>query len=157
VPLANLPFDPEPTEADVEPYLRFAGRIRDEKARYRTARLKWKIQKTQEDPNAFHVPFVPSDVDYKIYLSSTLWRRIRKAVLSHSNWSCAGCAAEATQVHHRDYRPRVLLGLDLTPLVALCADCHTFIHEWEDGKPKSWNEEDDILIALVADYEASAI
>jgi glycine betaine/choline ABC-type transport system substrate-binding protein len=39
--------------------------------------------------------------------------------------------------------------------VALCADCHKFVHEWADGRPRDWQDEDDGLIALVADYEAT--
>jgi hypothetical protein len=154
--LKPLPADPDPTEedlADLKNKLQQQGyNIKRLDRRYLT--LKWRLHVVNIDPSALHVPFPPRELDYKVYLASSVWQQIRQTVLSSANGRCAGCGADATQVHHRDYRPRVLSGEDITSLVALCADCHEFVHEWIDGKPKDWNDEDGDLMALVADYDA---
>jgi 5-methylcytosine-specific restriction endonuclease McrA len=152
--LKPLPADPQPTEEDlaaVKNRLQEVGRYSKRTTRHVLA-FEWRQQVKSADPNAFHVPFRPKEVDYDAYLASALWKQIRQSVLNNANRLCAGCGAKATRVHHRDYRPRVLSGADITPLVALCVDCHDFVHK---DKRKTWQEEDCDLIALVADYEAT--
>lgn len=54
------------------------------------------------------------------------------------------------QVHHRDYRPRVLRGEDDTPLVALCRHCHDQVDKLSKEKSRQdWNDKEDILAEMV--------
>lgn len=49
-----------------------------------------------------------------------LWQSIRERVLERDRGECQCCGRKAEQVHHRDYRPRVLSGEDIDPLVSVC-------------------------------------
>lgn len=110
------------------------------------------MAKKEEDPNAFLVPFATEVPGYNDYLDSALWKRIGRRVLKAAEHECACCPAKATQVHHRDYRPRVLSGDDDTMLVALCKACHDEIHTAPDGRRRdTWNEtEADLLRRVTA-------
>jgi 5-methylcytosine-specific restriction endonuclease McrA len=76
-----------------------------------------------------------------------LWKSIRKKVMDRAAGCCECCGRKATQVHHRDYRPRVLRGENLLPLVSICSDCHNFIHRIpETGKVRdSWQDQEEAL------------
>jgi hypothetical protein len=114
------------------------------------AEIVWKFDLRKKDPNAFLVPFASDVPDYPLYLKSPLWKAIRRRVLKEAGHVCAACAAKATQVHHRDYRPRVLAGEDLVALVALCSDCHGRVHVDETGKKRAdWKECDRVLANMV--------
>ena len=77
----------------------------------------------------------------KIYLFSDLWlEQFRPRVLAAANDKCVACGAKATEVHHRDYRPRVMAGEDLSPLVALCENCHDYIHYDANREFRSWSK-----------------
>jgi len=92
----------------------------------------WRAEVKAQDPNAFIVPFVTSvpNFDYNAYLSSPTWEAIRQTKLKAAGYQCeTGCGRRAREVHHRDYRPRVLSGEDLTPLVALCTECHQVVEQ----------------------------
>jgi hypothetical protein len=72
-------------------------------------------------------------------------------VLAAANYECACCTSRVTEVHHRDYRPNVLSGNNIIPLVAVCRPCHTKI---ERTKAKeSWNEAEIVLASMVAAKE----
>jgi len=89
--------------------------------------------------------------EYEIYRQSSLWRRIRKKIFKLAAEWCACCPGKATEVHHRDYRPRVLAGDDLSPLVALCHACHQRVHNDEQGKRRDdWHASERVLAAMVA-------
>lgn len=62
-------------------------------------------------------------LSYQDYLTSHLWRGIRRAVLS-ANPSCEFCGNPATQVHHSRYTLRNLRGTSLKRLHSVCASCH---------------------------------
>lgn len=101
----------------------------------------------------FAVPFSAHE-GYPEYLASALWASIRKRVLTVTPM-CVGCNRYASQVHHRDYRPRVLSGEDLTPLVPMCPAYHKKVH---GGGPRaSWGDEEDRLQALVAEKEGGRL
>lgn len=107
----------------------------------------------EQHPDKFLVAFVRNKDWYENeYLTGTLWKSIRERVLKDASHKCACCPAKATEVHHRDYRPRVLSGDDISPLVALCRKCHRRIDEVK-GK-NSWNESERLLAELVAAEEA---
>jgi 5-methylcytosine-specific restriction endonuclease McrA len=84
---------------------------------------------------------------YNAYRKSAKWKLIRGKVLRIHNHECACCGAEATEVHHRDYRPRVLEGKDLNALVPLCRSCHDCIEDARKGK--SWNAGEQVLARMV--------
>ncbi len=60
---------------------------------------------------------------YKAYLASDLWKRIKAKVLRISS-KCVVCGRPATQIHHRSYDYRVLVGMDCKSLEPLCAKHH---------------------------------
>jgi hypothetical protein len=161
VALPQFPPDPEPTEAELEPFLEAVGPCRDETVRHGLAILRWRIQKSQEDPDLFAVPFAgeirdfAGFADYESYLQSPLWRRIRKEVLLASKGKCVGCDNRASEVHHRDYRPRVLAGKDLAALVPVCKSCHDKIEGARKGE--HWGAGERVLYDLVAEKERARL
>lgn len=152
MPLATLPLDPEPTAAELAAYMAKTTII-DPVIRCNFARLQWQADQQQANPNLFAVPFSPHE-GYPDYLASPLWASIRGRVLTATPM-CVGCNRYASQVHHRDYRPRVLSGEDLTPLIPVCASCHRRVHV---GKPEpSWEDQENRLQALVAEKEGGRV
>lgn len=148
MPLAPLQADPVPTEADIAHYLADEDLLLvSADLRRPIARIKWKSDLKARDPNAFleeySHPFTYSD-----YLTKPLWASIRAKVLVAASHQCVGCFAKATEVHHRDYRPRVMAGQDLDALVAICALCHRKLHV---GIPNDdWAQGEKTLAAMVA-------
>jgi 5-methylcytosine-specific restriction endonuclease McrA len=123
------------------------------------ARLEWRSERQQQDPDAFHVMFstwVPR-LNYEAYLESDLWTDIRSRVLDAAGHRCACCPSKATQVHHRDYRPRVLSGEDLTPLVPICKRCHRRVHHDGEKIRDRWQDIDRALIEMVRQKDASVV
>lgn len=154
MPLDPIPTDPEPTDAEIEEEksrLRLQTTCPDSIARD-MARFFCQARKREEEPDSFSAPFsswVP-ELNYNRYLQSDLWHSIRKRVLENAGHKCAACFSQATQVHHRDYRPRVLAGRDDSPLVPLCKDCHHRIHNDANGKRRdSWQDEERVLAECV--------
>lgn len=125
------------------------------------AEIEWKQSILAQNPNAFIVHFFPGDrADRKKHDSSPTWKKIRREVFKAVGRACQACGGKATQVHHRDYRPRVLSGEDLLPLVALCRPCH--INKVHGGKEDSasfhsWNESERILANLIATREGAGL
>ena len=61
---------------------------------------------------------------YRSYLKSSLWKDIRKKVLSKYE-VCAACQIKpSTQIHHQEYTKDVLAGESLSGLVGVCGRCH---------------------------------
>jgi 5-methylcytosine-specific restriction endonuclease McrA len=135
--------------------LRAGFAIEPLQVRRRLAALSWRVRVSTENPNAFRVHFVPDINAYNEYLKSPIWKEIRQRVLTAANFECAGCFDHATEVHHRDYRPRVLAGEDITPLVALCTECHRTVDGDGSKARDTWNEREAILAALVRKKEAA--
>jgi 5-methylcytosine-specific restriction endonuclease McrA len=153
MPLHPIPPDPEPTEAEIDAEIeRKQLGARGDVIR-RLARLVWRERRRREQPDDFLVPFATELKDYPKYLRSARWLRIRDEVLAEADHRCAACGGRATQVHHRDYRPRVLKGDDRTPLVAICGPCHDVVHE---GRDPSWQEQERRLREMVSRCDASA-
>jgi hypothetical protein len=143
-------IDPEPRRGDLK-----LDASLPEAMRRPMAEIVWKFDLRKKDPNAFLVPFASDVPNYPLYLKSPLWKALRKKVLKEAGHACAACTAKATQVHHRDYRPRVLAGDDLSALLPLCKDCHGRVHADETGKKRiSWNESERVLTEMVAAKEA---
>jgi len=119
--------------------------------------LFWQARKKREDLDAFAVRFA-TDLPqgyYNEYRQSPQWRAIRRTVRARTRYECACCFKRATEVHHRDYRPRVLRGEDLSPLVPLCHECHEKIERDVTGKKRSWNDKERVLADLVTRKERS--
>ncbi len=86
---------------------------------------------------------------YREYLASPRWATIRARVYSRSRGVCEVCrTARASQVHHRSYSTRVLLGHSIKPLVAVCRSCHEKV-EFKDGKKIPPHEADLVLTLLI--------
>lgn len=86
---------------------------------------------------------------YKEHSAGPRWKAIRARVLKTAQYKCACCPNPATEVHHRDYRPRVLRGEDDSALVALGRDCHRNVDKLPDGSSrKEWHEEEAILAEM---------
>lgn len=153
--LNSLPEDPEPTEAELQEEL---ASMSDwpEDTRRGMAHIRWRAWMAQQDPDAFRVHFATQVPNYLLYQRSAEWEAIRSKVLDAANHRCACCSRKAKQVHHRDYRPRVLRGEDLTPLVAICGRCHKRVHNDEAGKKRgTWNECERVLAEMVAEDQAA--
>jgi hypothetical protein len=157
MPLSPVPTDPEPTDAEIEEQqsrMEFPKGVSDETVRD-MSRFFWRARKRQEEPNSFRWPFSTDilELNYPVYLESDLWQSIRSKVLKKAGHECAACYNRATEVHHRDYRPRVLAGEDDSLLVPLCRGCHETIHKREGKRRDSWNEEERVLALMVARKE----
>jgi hypothetical protein len=158
MPLSLLPPDPEPTPAELERFeaeeLKRAGpnpNKTDRDLASGLAFMRWRNALLDRDRNTFLVPSALEVDGYPAYLNSPLWRKIQRETLKAADHKCAGCSAKATQVHHRDYRPRVLSGEDRAPLVPLCAACHTNVDKEPSGKARDdWPEKERILAEMVA-------
>lgn len=158
MPLAQIEHR-NPTPAELAPYIEQAEReIADPGSRAQMirswARLTWESDIRRRDPNAFVVAFAGwvLNLDYNAYLRSPVWRAIRQRKLETADYKCeCGCGRRATLVHHRDYRPRVLAGEDLSPLVALCWQCHHVV-EFDNRRRKRdvWQDKERVLAELVA-------
>jgi hypothetical protein len=150
MPLASIPPDPVPTKRQYRKFLRSEF---PEPLRSQWAAFEWHLRLQERQPDRFVVAFADQVPNYHEYLDGPLWKKsIRPRVLAEARYECACCEAKATQVHHRDYRPRVLSGDDLSPLVALCKRCHDLIDKVK-GK-QSWNEAERLLAAMVAAKES---
>ncbi|HWD27100.1 MAG TPA: HNH endonuclease signature motif containing protein [Rhizomicrobium sp.] len=121
------------------------------------AGLIWRQQVKDRDRNAFVVPFVPDDKDYNRYRKSVAWQKIRARVLSTARGRCRCCGGKAHEVHHRDYRPRVLAGNDDAALVAICSDCHRKVHFTPEGKRRAfWEDSEQALATLIGQQMSRA-
>jgi hypothetical protein len=83
---------------------------------------------------------------YPKYLSSPLWRAIKKRLLPPGT-DCRICEREATELHHKEYSEKVLLGEDDEKLVPLCRSCHGAI-EFCNGEKRTLLEANALLIAV---------
>lgn len=67
------------------------------------------------------------DGNYKLYLKSDEWKKIRGIKLGHADYRCQLCnKKENLQVHHRTYE-RIFME-DMRDLTVLCEDCHRRFH-----------------------------
>lgn len=87
--------------------------------------------------------------DYKAYLASERWDKIRGEVLAKDGHKCR-CGKKATQVHHRRYDEATLLGETLDWMAAICSGCHLFGSIDERGKYTSPEEADRRIAARIA-------
>jgi len=93
--------------------------------------------------------------NYRQYLRSSKWKRIRKEVFLLKGKRCTGCGNLATAIHHTRYNISTLKGLNLTHLHPICNSCHNKI-EFDNGDKLSlkqsnkkfteWKSETDFIL-----------
>jgi hypothetical protein len=158
MPLAKLPPDPAPTDEELAT-IRGVPVASLTVGDYIFGEMEWQRLSQERDPNAFLVRYATDatnfgwSLDYRDYLKSKEWKKIRKRVLESADYLCAGCGGTASAVHHRDYRPRVLIGEDDAPLIPLCSECHDAIHI-DNKAADAWDKAEAALAALIAMNEA---
>jgi 5-methylcytosine-specific restriction endonuclease McrA len=154
VVLPPIEPDPVPSEAELLPYFEAAKKLRSSfisktfGLRF-VALWAWRKDVLRGDPNVFLVSSRP--FGYADYFQSNRWADIRSCVPSCQP-ECACCHRKATEVHHRDYRPRVMSGDDLRPLVPLCRTCHQTVHAILIGRggPQDWLEQERLVAEMVS-------
>ena len=75
-----------------------------------------------------HIWSADRTAQYREYLKSDAWQRIRYVVLKRDNWTCQYCGAKATQVHHKRYAKYKIGKEPIKWLVSVCASCHKDKH-----------------------------
>lgn len=71
--------------------------------------------------------------NYREYLASNLWAKIRAAKLKQHP-RCFGCGRPATQVHHAKYTLDVMLGHNQDLLYSACGRCHNHSEFDKNGR-----------------------
>ena len=65
--------------------------------------------------------------DYKAYLKSRHWQRVRKRTLKRYGYKCMLCGkTNNLQVHHNNYK--CLKHERYTDVIPLCSECHRKFH-----------------------------
>lgn len=86
------------------------------------------------------------------YLISPEWKTKRKQALKAANYSCQLCKAETDlHVHHISYKN--LFRENPEDLVALCSDCHTYVHSIH-GYPNTVEEYENFYGPINIDIKA---
>lgn len=68
--------------------------------------------------------------EYKEYLQSTNWKKLRERVLKRDNYLCVICNNKANHVHHLSYGCYARYGKSRRiECVSLCKKCHMRIHK----------------------------
>lgn len=75
-------------------------------------------------------------LSYGDYLSSDIWRGIRRRVYTQHGRRCYICHEKATELHHNSYCKPVLEGTTIKFIYPLCHECHVKI-EFRDGRKQS--------------------
>lgn len=68
-------------------------------------------------------------MEYANYLNSKEWKRKATIIMRKYKHKCVLCGSWATEVHHLTYE-RVYFE-DVRDLIAVCSECHKFIHSIE--------------------------
>ena len=87
-------------------------------------------------------------MDYKAYLRSEKWKRIRRAVLRRDKRRCRSCGRRASQVHHGSYDPETMRGARLDKLYAICGKCHEAVSRDIFGFKREMKEQQEWTKAL---------
>lgn len=62
--------------------------------------------------------------DYNHYLSSDLWKSIKRYVMQTLGNQCTFCENEAETLHHSKYDKNSILGLQFDHMYPVCHSCH---------------------------------
>ena len=94
------------------------------------------------------------NMDYKTYMQSTLWKKIREWVLDRDKNECQVCHNPANEVHHRRYDWDVMEGESDDGLISLCKPCHKKIeYKSRDVKVYSMAEKEERLSSFSKIHE----
>lgn len=97
---------------------------------------------------------------YSEYLSSDLWKEIRRRAIRKAKGMCEVCGKnEATHVHHLNYQKDTLLGKKetLVFLVASCEECHIRVEFDQNGNKRPFYETGPALIRVKTFIEKGII
>jgi hypothetical protein len=151
--LPRIPSDPRPSAKELNEQMRkhrdLIKRLPREKCRG-VAEFFWIADQRQKSPDLFWHPFAPDPMWYEAYLKSAQWRQISSQVKKGAGYKCACCPNEATQVHHRCYRPSVMSGEDTSLLIALCGVCHKSVDFDESEKIRDAHSKERVLGEIFA-------
>ena len=105
-----------------------------------------------------------SSMDYKKYLRSTLWKKIRAWVLNRDGEICYICLyknfnphKDGMEVHHRDYEIETLEGRNDAMLVTLCPHCHHRVEHYLDGARRRSLQEKEAELQRLKDLHQSIV
>ena len=70
--------------------------------------------------------WTPGKIDYRYYIKSSFWNRLREIYLDSINHICEQCNAAAYQLHHIHYKNLGLENWD--DVEGLCFNCHRETH-----------------------------
>lgn len=71
--------------------------------------------------------------DYKHYLTSDLWKSIKKHVLLEFDSKCQFCEQKSKDIHHAKYDKDTLLGVKFDHMYPVCRECHAYGEYDENG------------------------
>ena len=70
--------------------------------------------------------------EYKKYIKSSKWRKIRKSIIKRDQEKCRECNKQITEktchIHHLTYKNIFNEEKYLEDLITLCPECHSLIH-----------------------------
>lgn len=80
--------------------------------------------------------------EYKIYLKTPRWLKLREGILVANNYKCIDCGKIASEVHHLSYDN---LGKfeEIEDLLPLCSTCHKHRHGIKQNPPPEPPKKDD--------------
>lgn len=90
------------------------------------------IEKSLESPKLLKIPLELYE-DYRIYLKSSNWRKLRQQRFKLDGYRCVRCGyiGNAKQVHHTHYNGIKSMNFSLDQLETVCIYCHSRIHRGE--------------------------
>lgn len=79
--------------------------------------------------------------NYRDYLASPLWRKIRRHIFGRAESVCECCHnAKAVVVHHLNYDAETMAGHADDALIAVCQPCHDNYHSSNGKKRSPWKK-----------------
>lgn len=96
----------------------------------------WKVNGASYKGRAY-VLFDLGFNSYQEYLASDLWRTVRAKVYRNKGLLCSVCRSPATEVHHKAYTKRAMLGLSIKSMFPICRTCHKSVEFDECGRKKT--------------------
>ncbi len=123
--------------------------------------MVWRARTLKADPDAFlHTTWAAPEAfkaqwpSYGNFARSSHWATIKQQVFHRADHLCECSGHWATDVYIRDYRPRILSREDLTPLVAVCPACLSYVEEDPiTGLPREHEEQEAALATIYGQVE----
>jgi len=79
--------------------------------------------------------------NYRTFLHSEYWKRIRNKVLKRDEYTCRKCGSTYNlQVHHKTYENHGAEHKHLNDLITLCNFCHTLEHQADKELNERYNQ-----------------